>query len=197
MNGASLKLLLIGLMFGAAVMVAVVALFPEDKGGGADPGATAPPGREPVTSSYERDPEVPIRVGVAAVPPVPDELVELPGMVELAAALNAPEGSVEEDLEVVEELIRQYVKRVEAAPSGGLNEEIVTSLRGKNPRRFVFIPSSHPKLNEKGELLDRFGTPYYLHPVSRDLIEVRSAGPDRTLWTKDDVWLGGESSLER
>jgi hypothetical protein len=38
--------------------------------------------------------------------------------------------------------------------------------------------------------LDRFGTPYFFHPISETRIDVRSAGPDRKLWTEDDVWLG-------
>jgi hypothetical protein len=42
------------------------------------------------------------------------------------------------------------------------------------------------KLNDKGELVDRWGTPYFFHQLSRDHMEIRSAGPDKVMWTQDD-----------
>ena len=51
-------------------------------------------------------------------------------------------------------------------------------------------------LNEAGQLLDRFGNPYYFHPVSEQMIEIRSAGPDGKLWTNDDVALEDETGGE-
>jgi hypothetical protein len=38
-------------------------------------------------------------------------------------------------------------------------------------------------------LLDRWGTPYYFHPIARNVLGLRSAGPDGKLWTADDVVL--------
>ncbi|MEO1844642.1 MAG: hypothetical protein ABGZ37_10240 [Akkermansiaceae bacterium] len=111
-------------------------------------------------------------------------------MARLAESLNDPEASAEDDLGVVEELIRNYQQRLSRVPTGGLNEEIVGSLRGRNPWKLVYIGEENAELNEKGELLDRFGTPYYFHPISETRIDVRSAGPDRKFWTEDDVWLG-------
>jgi hypothetical protein len=35
--------------------------------------------------------------------------------------------------------------------------------------------------------VDRWGTPLYFHAISRDRLEVRSAGPDKVMWTEDDV----------
>jgi len=106
-----------------------------------------------------------------------------------AERLNDPDSTVNEDLQIVGELLRVYTRYIGSAPEGGLNEEIVACFRGKNPMKITFLGSDNAKLNEAGELLDRFGTPYYFHPVSADQIEVRSAGPDQKLWSNDDVLL--------
>ncbi|MEM0895941.1 MAG: hypothetical protein AAGJ79_03570, partial [Verrucomicrobiota bacterium] len=117
----------------------------------------------------------------------------VPSMIQLAKQLNDPEASVEEDLDVVRGLIDYYRKQNRIVPPGGLNEEIVAGLRGDNPRKLRLIEDSHLKLSPGGELLDRFGTPYYLHPLSEEMIEIRSAGPDQTLWTEDDIALEDET----
>ena len=71
----------------------------------------------------------------------------------------------------------------------GLNEEYVDFLIGKNPKGIQMLPHDHPDISEKGELLDRWGTPYFFHPVSEKRVDILSAGPDRTLFTDDDVSL--------
>jgi hypothetical protein len=88
---------------------------------------------------------------------------------------------------VLVELIRVYTRSMGAVPEGGLNEEIVHGLLGNNPKKLVFMKKDHAKINEQGELLDRFGVPYDFHPVSAELLEIRSAGPDRLIFTSDDV----------
>jgi hypothetical protein len=44
-------------------------------------------------------------------------------------------------------------------------------------------------MNSNGELMDRWGTPIFFHALSKDQMEIRSAGPDRVMWTADDVIL--------
>ena len=39
----------------------------------------------------------------------------------------------------------------------------------------------------RGELIDRWGTPFFFHQLSREFMQVRSAGPDRRHFTADDV----------
>ncbi|MES2570919.1 MAG: hypothetical protein V4710_12805, partial [Verrucomicrobiota bacterium] len=63
----------------------------------------------------------------------------------------------------------------------------VDQLRGRNPRNLAIIPAELRAVNPAGQLLDRWGTPYFFHPVSSSLLEVRSAGPDRRFWTADDL----------
>lgn len=107
---------------------------------------------------------------------------------EMARGLNAPGATGKDDLEILQALLDFFRKANQGAnPVGGLNEEIADALRGKNALRLAVIPPELPLVNADGALLDRWGTPYFFHPQSRDILEIRSAGPDRKLWTADDM----------
>lgn len=82
--------------------------------------------------------------------------------------------------------LRHYGQRFGGNPVG-TNAEIVKELNGGNPQKARYLPQEHLRLNEQGELLDSFGTPYFFHQLSSAEMEVRSAGPDKTLWTPDDI----------
>lgn len=69
----------------------------------------------------------------------------------------------------------------------GANEEIAAALLGKNSARLIFLQPPTPALNAAHQLIDRWGTPLYFHAESRDRIDIRSAGPDKQLWTADDL----------
>ena len=42
-------------------------------------------------------------------------------------------------------------------------------------------------INPNGELVDSWGTPFFFHQLSSMDLEIRSAGPDRIMWTTDDL----------
>ena len=69
----------------------------------------------------------------------------------------------------------------------GANEEITAALLGKNSAHLVFLQPPTPALNTSQQLIDRWGTPLYFHAESKDRIDIRSAGPDKQLWTADDL----------
>lgn len=82
----------------------------------------------------------------------------------------------------------------------GANEEFAAALLGKNRTQLRFISDGHRALNDKGQLIDRWGTPLYFHTTAHDRIDIRSAGPDHVMWTADDLhrkydgsFLKGES----
>lgn len=84
----------------------------------------------------------------------------------------------------------------------GANEEIAAALRGKNKAALRAVADDHRIFNAKGQLIDRWNTPLFFHAQSRDRLEVRSAGPDRQMWTADDLhrksdgrFLRGEALL--
>lgn len=82
--------------------------------------------------------------------------------------------------------IRQYRLRFGGNPVG-TNAEIVKELDGENAKSAKYLPQELKRLNENGELIDTWGTPYFFHQLSAQEMETRSAGPDKILWTTDDV----------
>jgi hypothetical protein len=90
-------------------------------------------------------------------------------------------------LENMRTVIRQYGLRFGGNPVGN-NAEITRALNGGNPKDVMFIPSdSGLQTNGKGELIDSWGTPFFFHQLSAREMEVRSAGPDKVMWTPDDL----------
>ncbi len=69
----------------------------------------------------------------------------------------------------------------------GTNAEIMRALMGDNPRQATLGPPAGQTLNDQGELVDRWGTPLFFHQLSKTVMEIRSAGPDRVMWTEDDI----------
>jgi hypothetical protein len=72
----------------------------------------------------------------------------------------------------------------------GLNSEITARLNGGNPKHVNFINAeAGMRINANGELIDPWGTPYFFHQLSGTDMEIHSAGPDRIMWTTDDLVL--------
>lgn len=67
------------------------------------------------------------------------------------------------------------------------NEDWADFLRGKNSAHERFLPDNHVALNTNGQLVDRWGTPLFFHALGGGRFDIRSAGPDRKLWTDDDI----------
>ncbi len=91
------------------------------------------------------------------------------------------------DLETVGEFVDLYRKSFSNLPVGS-NEDLTAIITGQNPKRGVLFPPDSPMI-VKGQLVDRWGTPYWLHPSTGSSLEVRSAGPDKNLFTADDVMI--------
>jgi len=111
-----------------------------------------------------------------------------PGRSTLADALNSPATDVGADLRIVSEIVDAFRSNFprEGNPVG-TNAEITAALTGKNRLHLAIIPPDHPAINRDGELCDRWGTPFFFHAESAARMEIRSAGPDRRMWTDDDV----------
>ena len=106
----------------------------------------------------------------------------------LAAELNAPAGTIRRDLEVLNELFANFQTNFPRTGNPvGENAEIAAALTGENPLQFAFVPKNHPAINARGELCDRWGTPFRFHQLSGTQMEIRSAGPDRKFGTADDA----------
>ena len=108
----------------------------------------------------------------------------------LADQLNSPAGDIRADLRIVSDLLENF--RTNFPHDGnpvGTNAEITAALAGKNKLRYAALPPNHPAINRDGELCDRWGTPFFFHAESGSRMTVRSAGPDKKMWTPDDLEL--------
>ena len=83
-------------------------------------------------------------------------------------------------------MLRDYRTRMGENPVG-TNAEIMKAVMGGNPKGAMLGPPDGLQINGDGELLDRWGTPYFFHQLSKTNMEIRSAGPDRKMYTEDDV----------
>ena len=131
--------------------------------------------------------------------PQPPPVLPSPKPLALAAAEESPPGPEfgEADsslppatvLENMRAVFRQYQLRFHENPVGD-NAEITRALNGANPRQVTFLqPDDGMRVNQRGELVDNWGTPYFFHQLSRTEMEIRCAGPDRRMWTTDDLAL--------
>jgi len=119
---------------------------------------------KPVQSAVPQQPQ-------ATLPPQPDVGVE---------------NEVAADLQRITRLLRDYRTIAGDNPIGS-NAEIVQALAGDNLKQAKILPDEMPR-NSNGELVDRWGTPYFFHQLSRNSMEIRSAGSDHRMWTSDDVF---------
>ncbi len=134
--------------------------------------------RSPVASSQ---PNAPVTGATSANPYAEEEPSRL------ADRLNAPGADIASDLRVLNEVMAGYRSATHGGNPIGQNADITAALTGRNSLGFAFIPPNHPAINSKGELCDRWGTPFFFHQESGTQMEIRSAGPDRRLWTADDA----------
>jgi hypothetical protein len=112
----------------------------------------------------------------------------LDGESRVADDLNMPSGTIQRDLQILNEVFEMWLTNFprEGNPVGE-NAEIAAALTGDNVHRFAFIPPRHRAINDRGELCDRWGTPFRFHQLSGRQMEIRSAGPDRKFGTADDA----------
>lgn len=124
--------------------------------------------------------------------PSPQQRVTSPTAAEsLLAGYSDPSTNPIDDLRKLHRVITGYfsvVKDFSKNPIGG-NADLAAALRGENPNQEIFLPADHPVFSADGLLLDRWNTPLIVHPEAWRELELRSAGPDRTPYTADDLVL--------
>ena len=102
--------------------------------------------------------------------------------------LLAEDGSPTEDRAALADVVQNYLEAIpsDQRPPLGTNEEITRALSDGDDLGKSAIPTTHPAIIH-GELVDRWGSPWNFHQLSANVIEVRGAGPDRKLFTGDDI----------
>lgn len=118
----------------------------------------------------------------AAAQPTPTTVPPTPPTA--SSYTNLPPETV---MENVRRAVRDYSSRFGGNPVG-TNLEITRALAGDNPRQVNFlVEDAGLRRNDHGELVDPWGVPFFFHQLSAHEMEIRSAGPDRILWTADDL----------
>lgn len=175
------KRVIIGIVF----VLLVAGLFFLRRPGG--PLESSPPPSPVEKSSAAVDPQPsPVPSRIAMKPPEIGELAEVPPN-PMAAAIGSDNLTPEKEIELVLELFQIYRREFGAFPAGEGNAQFMNALRGANPGKLPVFPPQHPRLDPKGNLVDRWGQPYIFHAVSRDRLEIRSKGPDQEIFTTDDL----------
>jgi hypothetical protein len=104
---------------------------------------------------------------------------------------DTPESSTLPPATILENMrttIHQYGSEFGENPVG-TNPEITAVLQGDNPKHINFLKQDGNRVNSNGELVDAWGTPYFFHQISGHEMEIRSAGPDRVMYTGDDLMI--------
>jgi hypothetical protein len=99
---------------------------------------------------------------------------------------KAVAGESDPEMIGIKETLRSYRNAFGENPVG-TNAEITRALTGGNPRQAKFA-DNEVKI-KAGQIVDRWDHPYFFHQLSRTEMEIRSAGPDGVMWTKDDEVL--------
>lgn len=126
----------------------------------------------------------PIRTPAEVIAATPE------GILTYAAALNSPGNRPHDDCQLLVSLLELYRGVTHGTDPVGDNAEITAVLTGNNRLGYAFIRPDSPAINRQGELCDRWGTPYFFHQISGTKMAIRSAGPDRRLFTSDDMEAG-------
>jgi hypothetical protein len=111
---------------------------------------------------------------------------------------GAANETVEHDLTLVSHLMENFLLLVKTAADKPLsaNEDWAAELCGRNPAHERFLPEHHAILDAQRRLVDRWGTPLFFHALGGRRFEIRSAGPDKEMWTADDVQRNSDGTFE-
>ncbi len=103
----------------------------------------------------------------------------------------------ENDLNLMYRLMDNSLLLLKSAGNQPLsaNEDWVALLCGKNAAHERFLPDQHIALDAQGRLIDRWGIPLFFHALGGGRYELRSAGPDRKMWTADDIHRNSDGSF--
>jgi hypothetical protein len=91
--------------------------------------------------------------------------------------VNARTAKFNSDVENLFAGLQQYKENVGSYPIGS-NSEIIKTLQGNNPKKLIILVSRKAELNDKGEILDPWGTPLRIYFSDAGVL-VRSAGANR------------------
>lgn len=165
------------------VLVLIVYLLGKPRSEPSGEGARFPE-REPPSETPAKLDVIPGKIAISA--PSPQELADISSHPE-AVSFGSDPKKANEEARALFKLFDYYREMFGSFPAGEGNTQFMNALRGANPERLPIFPYPHPRINGEGEIIDFWGSPFFFHQVSADRIEVRSSGPDREIFTDDDI----------
>jgi hypothetical protein len=101
----------------------------------------------------------------------------------------APGGSAQQDLAQLSRVLANFILTHKQANDRPLsaNEEWSSTLRGKRPGAGAWVSETSPLFDAEKRLIDRWQSPLHFHALGRNQWQIRSPGPDKTLFTADDL----------
>ena len=91
--------------------------------------------------------------------------------------VNARTSKFNSDVENLFVGLQQYKENIGEYPIGS-NSDVMKKLKGDNPKKLMIVVGRKAEVNEKGEILDPWGTPLRIY-FSDSGVLVRSAGANR------------------
>jgi hypothetical protein len=87
--------------------------------------------------------------------------------------------------------LQQYKERMGTYPAGN-NVDVARALSGNNARSLIILVGRHQNVNDKGEFIDPWGTPFRIYFAGEGVL-IRSAGPnkrfdDSGVQNSDDIY---------
>ena len=187
------KVLVIAVVLGGALLW--WAMRPMERPVEPDAAPVTVPGQPP--SAAQREPGVPPAApespravppspGAPAAPAPPTAAVPVAPPPRPTRPMDPETQGAQSDGENIRLMFRDFRTLMGENPVGS-NAEIMKAVMGGNKKQARLGPPTGQNLNGEGELVDRWGTPYFFHQMSATEMEIRSAGPDQKMWTGDDV----------
>jgi len=87
----------------------------------------------------------------------------------------------------IQTAILAYQTEYGIPPEAASNFRLVKVLTGDNPRKIEFLSLKPSQLNPDGEIIDPWGTPFQIRAGADGKVHMKSAGPDKTFGTGDDI----------
>ena len=85
--------------------------------------------------------------------------------------------------------IKGYPGRQQLPPFVHDNATLTAVLLGENPSGLKFLSKEMSFVNSNGEIVDPWGVPLFFHFLDSQTVDIRSAGPDQSMWNEDDLTL--------
>ncbi len=150
---------------------------------------------------YVNDHKAALPVVAPTTAATPARLIEVPQRAVIATSGTTPENAIvhpegrafgngpspKQEIEILHQLFRAYRDEYRSFPTGEDNAQFISAMTGGNPKKIWYLTRPHHRINPQGRLVDQWGTPYVFHAISRDYLEIRSAGPDKEVYSDDDL----------